>query len=110
MLGGLLIGPLFSATALSRPLLEAADFGLRELAPGADATPIFRKAMETVRKRNARGLKIPAGTWHLYPDHALEQTLVIANNDSGVKRVVFALDGLKDFTLEGPGANFVCHG
>ncbi len=90
--------------------LDAADYGLRDLPPGADATPVFRKAVEACRKLNASGLKIPAGDWHVYPDHAFEQTIAVANNDPGIKRVVFALDDLKRFTLEGAGANLICHG
>ena len=96
--------------SIARPILDAADFGLRELPADADATPALRAAIEACRKQNARTLKVPAGTWHLYPDQAFEQTLAVANNDPGVKRVVFALDDLKNFTLEGAGAHFVCHG
>ena len=97
-------------SSLARPIIDAAEFGLRDLPPGADATPIFRSALEACRKRHASGLKIPAGNWHLYPDQAFEQTLAVANNDPGIKRVVFALDDFKGFTLEGSGAHFICHG
>ena len=103
-------GLLLPTSSLARPIIDAAEFGLNALPPGADATPVFRSALEACRKRNASGLKIPAGNWHLYPDQAYEQTLPVANNDPGIKRVVFALDGLKGFTLEGSGARFICHG
>ena len=106
----LVAGLLLPTSSLARPMLDAADFGLTHLAAGADATPIFRRAIEACKKQNARGLKIPAGNWHLFPDYAFEQTLAVANNDPGLKRVVFALDGLKDFTLDGAGAHFICHG
>jgi len=106
----LLVGLFLPTAAAARPVIDAAAFGLKELAPRADATPVFRRAVEACRKRNARVLKIPAGEWHLYPDHAFEQTLAVANNDPGIKRVVFALDGLKDFMLEAPAARFICHG
>ena len=96
--------------SIARPTLDAADFGLRELPADADATPALRAAIEACRKQNAHTLKVPAGIWHLYPDQAFEQTLAVANNDPGVKRVVFALDDLKNFTLEGAGAHFICHG
>ena len=105
-----LTGLLLPTLSLARPIMDAAEFGLRDLPAGADATPIFRRALEACRQRNASGLKIPAGNWHLYPDQAFEQTLAVANNDPGIKRVVFALDNLKDFTLEGAGAHFICHG
>jgi hypothetical protein len=92
------------------PMLDAADFGLKDLAAGADATPAIRRALEACFEKKAAGLKIPAGEWHLRPDFAFEQNLFIANNDSGIKRVVFPLDGLDGFTLEAQGARFICHG
>lgn len=91
-------------------MLNAADYGLTNLPAGADATPIVRQALEACRQRHAAGLKFPAGEWQLYPDYAFEQTLAVANNDPGVKRVVFALDGLDHFTFDGSGAHFICHG
>ena len=109
-IAALLVALVLPTTLSARPVIDAAEFGLKELAAGADATPVFRRALESCRKQNARALKSPAGEWHLYPDHAFEQTLAVANNDPGVKRIVFALDGLKDFTLEGADAHFICHG
>ena len=106
----LLVGLLWPLSTSAGPVVEAAKLGLSELPPGADATPALRRAVEACQKQDARVLKIPAGNWHLYPDHAFEQTLAVANNDPGIKRVVLALDNLKDFTLEAAGANFICHG
>jgi hypothetical protein len=108
--GLLLALPLAQASAAARTTLDAADFGLRDLEPGADATPAFRRAVEACRKQKVHTLIIPAGVWHLYPDHAFEQTLAVANNDPGIKRVVFALDDLSGFRLDGAGAKLICHG
>ncbi len=91
-------------------VLNAADFGLTELQEGEDATPVFRRAIEACHERGAAGLEVPAGLWHLFPDYAFEKTLAVANNNPGVKRVVFLLDGLEGFTLRGHGARLVCHG
>jgi hypothetical protein len=100
-----------TASAAETPqMLDLTDFGLKDLAAGADATPVIRRAMEACRERKAAGLRIPAGEWHLHPDFAYEQNLAIANNDSGIKRVVFPLDGFDGFTLAAEGAHFVCHG
>ena len=105
-----LAGWLRPATVAAGLTIDAGEFGLRDLPAGADSTPIFRQALEACRQRNASRLAIPAGDWHLYPDHAFDQSLAVANNDPGLKRVVFALDGLKDFTLEAAGAHLICHG
>ena len=91
-------------------VLNARDFGLGNLAPGEDATPVFRRAMEACRSQGAGGLQIPSGTWHLYPDYAFEEYLAVANNNPGAKRIVFQLDELKGFTLSGEDVHFVCHG
>ena len=107
----LLLPELLTPTpATARPIIHAAKFGLSELPPGADATPVFRRAVEACRNRKARGLIVPAGSWHLYPDQAFEQTLAVANNDPGIKRIIFALDDLEGFTLSGSNAHFICHG
>ncbi len=99
-----------SATFASARLIDAADFGLAELASGDDATPIFRRAVEACKQQNADGLIIPTGAWHLYPDYAFEENLAVANNNPGVKRVAFLLSGMKDFSLIGKDAHLVCHG
>ncbi|MAT69413.1 MAG: hypothetical protein CMJ58_07790 [Planctomycetaceae bacterium] len=91
-------------------VIDAGEFGLSELKPGEDATSAFRKAIEACRDRGASGLRIPPGVWHLYPDAAFERTLAVANNNPGVKRVAFLLDGLEDFTLAGDQALLMCHG
>ena len=107
----LMIGLLLPSPAFASPIMiDAAEFGLRDLPAGADATPVFRRAMEACHQRKVDGLKIPPGTWHLYPDYAFEQKLAVANNDPGIKRVVFPLDNFNGFTLDGGGAKLLCHG
>lgn len=91
-------------------LIDLASYGLTELKPEQDATPIFRTAMDAARARNAGGLKIPAGTYHLHADFAYEQNLAVANNDPGIKRVIFPIDHFNGFTLDAAGVQFVCHG
>ena len=97
-------------TLAAGQVLDANDFGLADLEPDEDATPVFRKAIEACRNQGAGGLNIPRGVWHLYPDYAFEKYVAVANNNPGAKRIVFQLDGLKDFTLRGNDTHFVCHG
>ena len=107
----LLIAATTLATAAdsSAEMVDANEFGLADLAPGDDATLCFRKAVEACRERGASGLRVPEGEWHLYPDYASERRLAVANNDRGIKRVVFLLDGLRDFEIDAHGVKFVCH-
>lgn len=88
------------------PVVNAADYGLRE---GADNTPAIRRALAVCRETGASKLLIPQGTYDLYPDEAEEKYCHVANNDDGMKRVVFLLDGLEDFEVDGGGSLFVCH-
>jgi len=106
LLGSLLL----ALPAWGEEWVDAADFGLNDLKPGMDATPVFRAAMEACIERKAKGLKIPPGEWHLFPGYAFEQNLAVANNDPGIKRVVFPIDGFDEFTLSAEGVKFVCHG
>lgn len=102
--------PVLACDASADEILNASAFGLADLAPGDDATPIFRRALEACRERGASGLRVPAGTWHLFPDYACEKYLAVANNNPGMKRIVFLLDELDGFTLQGEQAQLVCHG
>ena len=106
----LVCGLLLTLPVTAEEWVDAADFGLGKLPPGADATPVLRRAMEACIKEKASGLKVPAGEWHLFPQFAFEQNLAVANNDPGIRRVVFPIDGFEGFTLEADGARFVCHG
>ena len=106
----MLCGLLFISPAVAEEWVDAAEFGIHKLAERADATPVLRAAMEACIERKAHGLKIPTGEWHLFPDHAFEQNLAVANNDPGIKRVIFPIDGFDGFTLAAAGAKFVCHG
>lgn len=90
--------------------IDAAQFGLNELEPGGDATPALRRAIEACRARHADGLKIPPGTWHVFPDYAVEKYLAVANNNAGIKRIVLCLDDLQDFRVDARDAILVCHG
>jgi len=77
---------------------------------GENCTPAVAAALAACRARGSRKLIFPPGTYDFHEAGATERYAFISNNDSGCKRVVFALDGLEDFTLEGTGAQFVFHG
>ena len=87
-------------------IVNAADYGLQE---GTDNTLALAKAIEACRDRKASKLVIPRGTYDIYPDKACQRYLNIANNDDGMKRIVFDLAGMQDFEIDGGGARFVCH-
>ncbi len=88
-------------------VINAKDYGIQE---GIDNTPVLIKAMEACKAQNASKLIIPKGTYALYPEKAQGAYRHIPNNDDGIKRIVFLLDGFKDFEIDGQGSKFICHG
>jgi hypothetical protein len=44
-----------------------------------------------------------------YPDKAKEKYLHISNNDDGLKRIIFPLEGFKNFEIDAQGSSFICH-
>lgn len=77
---------------------------------GNDATLAFRRAVEFCRQHRVRELVVPAGTYDIYPDLAFEKYKYVTNNSAGLKRLLFDLDGMEEFTLRGEGAHLVLHG
>jgi len=50
------------------------------------------------------------GTYHFYPEKALEKYLKISNNDNGSRKIAFPIIDFKLFKIKGNGASFVFHG
>ena len=86
--------------------IDASDYGLAE---GIDNTPALIKAMEACKDQKATRLLIPYGRYDIYPQKALEGYRNVPNNDDGKKRIVFMLDGFKNFEIDGQGTEFICH-
>ncbi|MEN1784752.1 MAG: right-handed parallel beta-helix repeat-containing protein [Bacteroidota bacterium] len=88
-------------------VILAADYGL---SGKEDGTRAITAALEAVRAQGASKLVLPADTLHFYTDKALEKYIAISNNDNSLKRVVFDLSDLENFTLDGQGATLIFHG
>lgn len=87
-------------------VVYASDYGLEE---GIDNTQAIARALDACRIRKATKLVIPDGQYDIYPDKAGQKYLNISNNDDGMKRIVFDLDGIKNLEIDGGGAQFICH-
>ena len=87
--------------------LNAGDFGLTTT---ADATPAIRRALEACQAQDARKLVIPGGTYHFHPEKAMEKFVHISNNDDGLKRIAFPIQGFRDFEIDASGARLIMHG
>ena len=90
-------------------LTNVARFGARP-GDGSDCTRAVGAALRHCRETGARGLSFPAGRYHFGPDGAAESHVFISNNDEGLRRIVFPLQDLRDFEIDGQGAEFIFHG
>lgn len=76
----------------------------------SEATWAVRRALTYCKEKGIRKLVFPKGVYHFKPQCAEERLLYISNNDGGVKRVAFLVEGFQDFEIEGKDARFVFQG
>ena len=55
-------------------------------------------------------LEFKNGIYHFYPESAYEKYVKISNNDNGLRKFIFALEGKKNMTINGNGSTFIFHG
>jgi len=110
LLAVLLLLPLAALAATrQRTVLEITAFGGRA-GDGSDTTPAVRAALENIRHTKAGKLVFPPGRYDFWPDRATERYCFVSNNDEGLKRIAFPLDGIENLEIDGQGAQFVFHG
>ena len=105
----LLLSALLATAALAGGTLDVSLFGAFP-DDGKDDTLAVRAALTQAKKQGARKLTFAKGRYDFYPDKAFERYQFISNNDEGLKRIVLPLDGLKNFEVDGQGADFLFHG
>lgn len=78
---------------------------------GEDCTPHLQRALEQCRLHEGPvRLRLPAGTLHFWPDFAPERFVRVTNNDSGMRRIAFLLEGLHGLQIQGSPTALVFHG
>src|ERR1019366_7362533 len=99
----------FAANAASQTVLELSKFGAHS-GDGSDTTPAVRAALD--RRRSAGGMRIvfPEGTYDFWPERAAEQYIYASNNDPGLKRIAFLLNGMENIEIDGQGSKSIFHG
>ncbi|MEX1047922.1 MAG: right-handed parallel beta-helix repeat-containing protein [Akkermansiaceae bacterium] len=90
------------------PTIDVTLFGAKP--DGGDATPGVRAALDEVRRTKATKLIFPPGRYDFWPDCAEERFLFVSNNDEGLKRIAFPLEGITNLEIDGGSATFVFHG
>lgn len=90
--------------------VDIAAFGVRPDS-GEDVSLAVYRAVQYCRERPGSVLRFPPGRYDFWPEQAYEGSFFVSNHDNeGGRRVAFPLMGMKGFTLEGHGAEFVFHG
>jgi hypothetical protein len=55
-------------------------------------------------------IEFEKGTYHFYPDQAVEKYMAVSNNDNGNKKLAFPLFDYAKVEIEGNGSDFIFHG
>jgi hypothetical protein len=62
------------------------------------------------RKDKKIQIEFEKGTYHFYPDQAVEKYMEISNNDNGKRKIAFPLFDYSKVEIEGNGSDFIFHG
>ena len=90
-------------------LTACVDAAVIEVKPCAgNATPAVAAAL--ARLRDGDTLRFADGEYHFYEKGAKDVFLASVGSSTGMKKVVFHLEGLKDVTIDGGGSRFFFHG
>lgn len=76
----------------------------------SDYTPVLMSVLEEVRNKVQIKILFESGSYSFFPEHAMSRNLVISNNDSGDKKVVFDLKEFTNIEIDGRGSDFVFYG
>ncbi len=78
----------------------------------SDNTDFTSKVLEVLQKaKNSEcTIEFKQGVYNFYPEKAYEKYVKISNNDNGLRKFVFAIEGRKKLTINGNGSTFIFHG
>ena len=70
----------------------------------------LQKLLCKVRKEEDVEIVFERGTYHFYPDYAVEKLLYISNHDEDtIKKVAFDISGMKKVSIVGNQTEFIFH-
>ncbi len=103
-----------SAVQARKLQYSASQFGIVPN-QGTDMGPALRKALEAIRTSQKAGdcavLVLDKGCYDFYPDGAVKKELYVSNHDQdNPKSIAVLVDGMHDITIDGSGADIMCHG
>ena len=80
------------------------------LLPDPEPAARLQALLRGVLARGERELHLPPGEHHIHGSYLQERFCHVSNNDHGLKRILFDLEGVEDFVLDGQGARLIFHG
>ena len=79
-----------------------------------NAAPLMAKALEQIKQESGKRpvrFVLGKGSYDFYPENCTQKEYYISNHDQdNPKNVAIVLEGWKNFTLDGDGANIYTHG
>ena len=99
---------LLSINGMAKTQINFADFGVD--AQTVDCTPGLIKCLQTCKGEPDVELVFNKGTYNFYPEFGIDKYCFISNNDEGLKRIIFLLENMKNFSIDGQGSEFIFHG
>lgn len=75
-----------------------------------DATPAVLARILKADRNPISEIKFEKGTYHFYPDKALERFTRISNHDDVLAKTAMPILGIKNLVIDGQGSTFIYHG
>lgn len=89
--------------------IQVQDYGVLPIDERMNAYHV-RSMLDQYRDKEGITFNFEKGTYHFYPDYAVERLLYISNHDEDtIKKIAFDFTGFKDVTLKGHETEFVFH-
>ena len=97
----------------SEKVYYAADFGIKP-DDSTNISPLMAQALQHIKQEAHNGpvrFVLGKGDYDFYPEDCTQREYYISNHDqNNPKNVAIALEGFKNFILDGDGANLYTHG
>ncbi len=96
-------------------IVRVRDFGVRP-GTGEDVTAGFNEAVRKCRETGAGVLRLEKGRYDFWQENAARREIFVSNTSSEtecpskVKTIGLLIEGLRDLTIEGNGAELIFHG
>lgn len=98
------------APSLNKNLIPTKTIEIKKSVGLKDYTPVIYNHLKSGQRTKNITLNFEKGTYHFYPEKALQKYLAISNNDNGYKKIVFPLMDYKKVVINGNDSNFIFHG